>query len=610
MRLLGRLGRVHRDESGTVLVLVTLVMVALLLIAGLVIDIGGVRIYRADQQTISDAAAAAGAVALAETQSGQAACGAAKSYVIANADAVDSLSGIDCASYPLSCDADTGEHAATTVEGRFTVSVVFPVPDDSALLESGVLGAITQPASSHDGTQCERIGVAINSEWDTTFSKLAGVESFNANVHTVAKGTLITAETIPLNLLVLDRTGCQTLHASGGGGIYIDPIYIPDQDNDPSNGLQPALGRGFAASDSDGSDGCSSGDGAIDLDGSGSVLRADGPAGCANQSGTYLIAGLIAGEGCGRIRVLAPGTPGCNFPACTAGGGNLPNPEPTALRQQITRASVDHRFNCKTDYTTIDPSLSWATWPLTIGNQQDIAGCPDPPAPYIDQLIQLVGETGTPPGFQSWTGAGYPCTIDGAPGFSLEVPAGDWYIDCPAFANKRTIVFQGGDLVFDGSVTVESGAILAINANPATYTAAEPENWVFLRRGTFTKAGDASVIMNNTTLYASKEAHLAMAGGSGILRWIAPNQGNFDDLALWGDSPTTHQWAGQAELTLEGAFFTPFATVEYAGTSGQNQVRAQFIANRLHTRGNGVLTVAPALGRAIEFKQSQSTLIR
>ena len=101
-----------------------------------------------------------------------------------------------------------------------------------------------------------------------------------------------------------------------------------------------------------------------------------------------------------------------------------------------------------------------------------------------------------------------------------------------------------------------------------------------------------------------------MAGGSGILRWIAPNQGNFDDLALWGDSPTTHLWAGQAELTLEGAFFTPFATVEYAGTSGQNQVRAQFIANRLHARGNGSLTVAPALGRAIDFKRSQSALIR
>jgi Flp pilus assembly protein TadG len=601
---LRRLRDIHDDESGTVLLIVTLVMTALLMLAGLVIDLGGVRGFRAGQQTISDSAGAAGAMALAETGSGRDACDAAKAYVAINANGITSLAGIDCTGFPVVCDAGTPPTVETTVEGRFTVSITYPVADDSPLMSSHVLGALPQPASSQDGDQCDRIGVSIESPYETTFSKLAGIETLAANVHTVAKATQAFGDSVAINLLVLNRTGCQAIHSSGNGGIYIDAIYNPDVDGAP--GLEP----GLAASDSDGSAGCGGADGVIDIDGSNAVLRADGPTGCDNQSGTHLVKTLVAGDGCGRIKVLAPGTPGCNFPACTAGGGNLPNPLPTALRGRLTRAPVDHRYNCKADYTIIDASIGWATEPLTVANQQDIRECTDTPAPHIDDLIAAVGETGTPSGFQTWTGAGYPCTVQGPPSTTILVPAGDWYIDCPAFVNERTVVFQGGNVVFEGSVDVVSSAILAINATPGTYTAVDPETWVFLRSGRFSKAGDAVLIMNNTFLYASKSAHIEMAGGNGALTWVAPDQGVFDDLALWGDSPTTHLWAGQADLTLEGAFFTPLAQAEYAGTSGQNQVRAQFIADSLHARGQGTLIVSPEHGRAVEFPRAESALIR
>ena len=610
MSWIDRPRRIHDDESGAVFLIVALLMVVLLGVAGLVIDIGGVRGFRANQQTISDAAASAGAIALAETESGQAACVAAKAYVSVNARGVDSLAGIDCNAFPVSCDPATPEVAATTAEGRFTVSIVYPVSDASPLMGSGVLGALAQPGGAWDGEPCDRIGVAIDSEWATSFSRLFGVESLDADVHTVAKGVLITGESVPVNILVLDRTGCQSLHASGNGGIYVDAMYNPDKDGDPSNGLQPVLETGLAAADSDGSDGCSGSDGVIDIDGSNAVLRADGPQGCDDQLGTHLVNGLTAGDGCGKIKTLAPGTPGCNFPACTAGGGNPPYPEPTALPGRLTRASLDYRYNCKTDYTSVDSSISWATWPLTTSNAHDIPGCPDVPAPHIDELIETVGETGTPPGFQTWTGAGYPCTVEGPIGTVILVPAGDWYVDCPAFTNKRTVVFESGNIVFAGSVDIQSSAILAINAQAGTYTATDPEAWVFLRNGTLRKASNAVLIMNNTFLYASKDSHIEMAGGDGALTWVAPNQGNFDDLALWGDSPTTHLWAGQAGLTLEGVFFTPFAQAEYAGTSGQNQVSAQFIAHSLHARGQGTLLVSPQYGRAVQFQLAQSTLIR
>lgn len=602
--MIRRLQQVHRDESGTVLLIVTLVMTALLMLAGLVIDLGGVRGFRAGQQTISDSAGAAGAVALAETGSGRDACDAAKAYVAINAKGITSLAGIDCTGFPVVCDAGTPATVETTVEGRFTVSITYPVADVSPLMSSHVLGALPQPASSQDGDQCDRIGVSIESPFETSFSRLAGIETLDANVHTVAKATQAFGDSVAINLLVLNRTGCQAIHSSGNGGIYIDAIYNPDVDGEP--GLEP----GLAASDSDGSAGCGGTDGVIDIDGSNAVLRADGPTGCDNQTGTHLVKTLVAGDGCGRIKTLAPGTPGCNFPACTVGGGNLPNPLPTALRGRLTRAPVDHRYNCKADYTIIDASIAWATEPLTVANQQDIRDCTDTPAPHIDNLIMAVGESGIPPGFQSWTGAGYPCTVQGPPGTTILVPAGDWYVDCPAFVNKRTVVFQGGNVVFDGSVDVMSSGILAINATPGTYAAVDPKTWVFLRSGRFSKAGDAVLIMNNTFLYASKSAWIEMAGGDGALSWVAPDQGVFDDLALWGDSPMTHLWAGQADLTLEGAFFTPLAKAEYAGISGQNQVRAQFIADSLHARGQGTLIVSPEHGRAVEFPRAESALIR
>jgi len=598
------------DESGAVLVLLAVVMAVLLVGTALVIDIAAVRTLRINQQSISDAAAAAGALTAGEGGIPREVCEVTKAYVEINATEFAALSGMDCSAWSEApCDPSV-EAVASDTQNGITVRITYPVTDASSLMSSSAVGAVAQPASAEDGLDpCQRVGVEISSTWNTLFGRLAGVESVDATIHTVAKSNLPAGEGVPINLLVLDRTGCQTIRSSGNGGIYIDAIYDPDGDDDPSNGLQPLLQPGLAASDSDGSAGCGGSDGVIDIDGSNAVLRADGPEGCANQTGTHLMNGLTVGEGCGQIQTLAPGTPGCNFPACTFGGGSPPNPEPTRLPLRLTRALIDYRYNCKADYTTIPGSVAWATWALTPANSQDIPGCPDPQASHIDDLINLVGASGTPPGFQTWTGAGYPCTVEGPPGTTILVPAGNWHVNCPAFIVKRTVVFQGGNLVIDGPVDVESTAILAINANAGSYAPVDPEAWVVVRSGRFRKAGDAVLVMNNTFLYASKNAYVEMAGGNGRLTWVAPDQGDFDDLALWGDSPTTHLWAGQADLTLEGVFFTPFAQAEYAGTAGQNQVRAQFIAHSLHARGQGTLVVAPEFGRAVEFPTNLTTVL-
>jgi hypothetical protein len=62
---------------------------------------------------------------------------------------------------------------------------------------------------------------------------------------------------------------------------------------------------------------------------------------------------------------------------------------------------------------------------------------------------------------------------------------------------------------------------------------------------------------------------------------------------------------------MEGVFFTPLATGDYAGTAGQNQTKAQWIADKLVARGQGILVIQPEFGRAVEFPISpRTTLIR
>jgi hypothetical protein len=604
--------RLRSEESGAILVIVAVSMVVLLLAAGLVIDLGGVRTLRADHQRVADSAVSAAAVTASSTHNGEKVCETAKQYILANSAEISNLSGIDCTGFPQVCTASTAQYVGSTTVDGVTVRIAYPITDGSSFLDPSALGAPAQPVSALDGSSCDRVGVGMTSAWDATFARIAGFENFTADVGAVAKSELPVGGGVPINLLVLDRTGCQALHASGGGGIYVDAVPIEDMDGDPSNGLQSGLSQGIAASDSDGSSGCSTSDGVIDIDGTGAVLRADGPEGCANQTGTHTVGGFLAGEGCGEVSTLAPGTPGCNHPACTY-GSTPPNPEPIALAERLTRAPVDHRYNCRMSYGSITADIAWATSALTVGNGQDIPGCEDAAGgtDYVHRLIRSVGASGTPSGFASWTANGLPCSIEGGPAMVLAVPAGDWHVDCPSFSIKRPVYFQGGNVIFDGGITITASGILAINATtssptvPATYTPVEPE-------GKFSKAGDGSFIALNTTVYTSEQVEsFSLQGGNGALRWIAPNQGDFDDLALWSDSSVVHSWAGQAELSLEGVFFTPLADVEYAGTAGQNQIAAQFVANRLHARGSGVLRVAPALGRSVEFPvQPTSTLIR
>jgi hypothetical protein len=587
--------------------MVAISLMLLLGVAAFAIDLAAIRLDRASDKRVSDAAAAAGALAVA-LGDGVDGCETALAYVELNTPGMSTLSTSGCAAYSAGCNPTSGNEYSQ-VSGRFTVTFVYPVPDGHALMTPGELGSSGRAVDAADGDACERVGVEIASIANTTFARVLGFSQGPTSVHTVATASLPSGASTPLNLLVLDRFGCQALDTQGNGGIVVDAVVNPNGGGPGVATIEP----GIAAADSDGTGtGCSA-DGVIDVDGSGSVLRADGPAGCSNQTGTALFppTTLFKGFGCGLIRTLASGTPGCaptvNMPACSpgAGGANRPNPDPTALPDRLTRAPVDYRYNCQADYSTLNPALSWATDALTVANEQDIPACSGTPAPNIHNLIAFVGSSGQPSGFSRWTASGYPCDVPSSnPPITV---SGNWWIDCPTF-NVRALVRINGSAVFNGGVNVTSAAGHLNIQN----TLGGP-GYAFFRNGTLTKDGSAHLTFQYTTVYLSKTSRVALSGGAGSLTWVAPNLSTyqFDDLALWSDSPATHNWAGQAALSMEGVFFTPLATADYSGTAGQNQTAAQFISDKLVARGSGQLVIRPVEGRAVEFPTiPHTTLIR
>lgn len=576
------------EERGAVLLTVLFSLITLLAVAALVIDLGAIRVNRAVSQTVADSAATAGALD-AGGGNGRAGCETALDYLEINLPSVGAFTGADCLALPSSCDAITPAVSTVATAGGWVATITYPVRDDSPLLQPSTIGKPGQALHTDDGDACERFGVTVQSTHDHLFGKVLGATSQNSQIHSVARTYQPDGSDFALNLLVLERYDCDAISASGGGaangGILVDAVFNPD-----TGTLDP----GFIAVDSDASGSCG-GNGVLDVNGSNGFIRADGAVGCAGQVGTHVGAGgQLVGEGCGSIELISPGTPGCNYPSCTSGGTVAPPPTPRTDR--VTRAPVDHRYNCKANYPM--PS-GWGIDP-----------CGETPDPHVDDLVHDLGGVGLPAGYRSWQGAGYSCNSNS----DITVPADDWFIDCNNFRVKKIIAFEGGNIVFDGDISLTASGVLAVNVDTSggfPYGPATSASTIYVRDGRISKGGQSSILLYQSTLYLSNSSDVKMTGGAGLVVWSAPISGDFEDLALWAESTDDIDLAGSSGMDLEGVFFAPWATIGYQGSGSQVQVAAQFIARRLAVGGNGVLVVRPSFSRAVLFPlDPQSQLIR
>jgi hypothetical protein len=573
------------EEQGAVLVTVAAGMVAFLMIAALVIDLGALRLDRRADNLAADLAVTA-AVAALDPFSGSdaaAACQRAWDYALANlADEGAATSVPDCVPFGATCNPGAPRTAVGTA-GPYTITIVHPVPDGHLFMGGQAINVAI------DGSPCQRLGVRITRTRDYAFASVAGFDTGRTNVISVARLGVGVGEGELVPLLVLEPIACDALFTSGQGKVTVsyfnDTPGIIVVDSNASKATNPNR--------------CGSNSYSIDSKGT--------------QLG-WIRAIPVPGKNIASVILsyALSGTPGANA-AAAFDPSDLTDPidpsdvsdplepvesffrlypEPFPVGRRITRAPIDWRYNCQPGYPD---------YPLDLGDPSlggiPITGCPDAATTpsYIDQLRAQFGDPadiGTLPGggFARWTDT-YGCNLQ--PSDPPIAAAGNWWIDCPGgISIRNSVTFTGGSVVSDGDVRVFGS--LSVNQPAAS------DQIFHIRSGDFIKDAQAFVTLDRTLVYLGNGV-ISFGGGSGGLIWISPIGAGtntlatrFEDLALWSEAPRQHELGGQAGNVLEGTLFTPNADpFSLTGQAGQFQTAAQFLTRRLEVKGQGEVRMHP-----------------
>ena len=236
-------------------------------------------------------------------------------------------------------------------------------------------------------------------------------------------------------------------------------------------------------------------------------------------------------------------------------------------------------------------------------------------------------------------------------------PPGKYYVNCPnpkGFQQNHTTVFGGGVVVFNGDVNLkgQSGGpyCTVFNqevgptppakdangfypvCNPgALNNLADPSNpmYVYLQNGSLSRQ-NSDLIATETFFYQEADsayggdpnvriqigAGTSSGGGvSGSLLLTAPNDGPFDNLAMWSENTAPSNDANglgaQTKIDLEGIFFLPNGQVNFTGNGLYlGPPRAQFVAWRLATVGGASLEMVPDADRTLAIPVGGVRLIR
>ena len=573
------------DEDGVVLVLCAMVMVALLVMAALVIDLGYARGGSRLNQTTADLSALAGGKNL-DIRDYSGACQNAVNYLNSNAKGMPAIgaagfcgqSGNNVAT--TTCSGGPLAQAKPTISsGRFTVSVHFPVPDSE----------ITDPgfgAGLNDGAPCDRMRVIVTSKEPSFFGGVVDSDGLTVTRSATVRVSAGTSKRAPA-LWLLDPTGCVGLDVTGGSHVSVGTSTVP----------------GIITVDSDGTD-CNGGQTTLDAGGAGTKIDVvPTPAGVE--------------DGSIDLFALAAGATTCSVPACDpADVPSQVNTQPVAAGERATRAPVDWTFNCKTGYPDY--------------HGIPIADCSEAPArpAYIDLLKAAVGTsgqpgaTGVPGAYQRWTTAGHSCNS------ATVTVSGNWWVDCPgglSIGTGSSVTFENGNVVLDGGLKMTGSGVLRVNtansvpslpssclppavSTPCIYRASAAAGFVYVRAGDLSLTGGTFAIKHSAVYVASGVVKVA----GGAPSWSAPSEGPFAGLSLWAEAVSNgFQINGGAGVVLSGTFFTPEAKpLSLAGGGNWGQQSAQFISYHLAVSGGAILSVSPDPDNAIPLPPKTGVLIR
>lgn len=587
-----RQNRQTSREEGAVAITTAILLVALIMMAAVIVDIGLLRVDHRDNQLVADMAVTSGGLALGDDLNRAAACEQAWAYLVSNLDGVTSAPepSPGCANaFAGPCDVSEvprDELVGTLLGGSVQVRIRMPVFKEDAPMQEWRQAEIPE-----DGDPCERISVEVTQDRDTVLASVGGFESGSSLSSAVALRTDDGTQAEYATLIVLEQNDCNTLTATGGGGIVVQNLY---------DGAGALEAEGLIQLDSDGSavpyGNCS---------GASQVIVTPGTAGgsviCSGADGTP--ATIFASDDCGvtrdeTLRVLGPdNVTRARFLAGGAQDHQL-EADPILVDSRLTRKLADFEYNCLSGgYPTTGVQYPGSYL------KEGVKPCDSGRGPHIDDLIDATMGIGVPAGFTHFTDCGFTGTL-------TEQYV---YVDCDtmplASFQSDVVVLRGGSQPQDG---VDVGLGEAVSIEPHSAGSAV----LVVREGNITLTNGGTLTLTDTMVYLH-DGDLKINGGA--VTWLAPDEAGYDEvtgaatqcqnlpaangvphpscfenLSLWSNSGANHTFAGSGAANVRGVFFTPNASFELSGSGGSGAAlaleNAQFLTRKLIVSGgNGVV---------------------
>jgi hypothetical protein len=272
-------------------------MMALVIVASVVINLGGARHARAHDQDSADAIAIGGAAKLDPTAANnQAACTVAWTYAVSNL-AVSAADAPSCVNFAGNCVAGTSR-SVTATSGSYTITLTNPVLDDSEFFDG-------EPVTAADGSACNRFGVKVQQSWQFPFgrgSQTLSVKSMALLTHSPGW--------VDAPLILLDKHDCNVMNIAGNSTI---------------SAVTSTGTPGYIAIDSDGT-------------------------GCAANAKVIVDATGNAEMTAGGISMwaLTTGNVARAYDPSDVGAGRAFNPGPIPQSEPVGRSAIDWRYDCST----------------------------------------------------------------------------------------------------------------------------------------------------------------------------------------------------------------------------------------------------------------------
>lgn len=615
------------DERGVTLILFAILMVALLGIAGLVVNIGLVRADRQRNKGVADVAVTAGMQALnynGYVGTFRGAC-TALDYLKANHSELSSLSlnsgwtdgsgttisgGNPCDSTPTAaytarynqiCDYTSNTTArasfawfsATSADGMITVTVKAGYAASD--MTSDGFADDAYHTDSGDATKygCDQLAVTIQEREPAGFGKVVGADTLSSRIRSVGRVEVGGSSQSAIALLLLERTACGAVDINGTG----TSVRVL------GTGTLP----GIVHADSYGNGGSSGNCNSLDVlqgDVANGIVAERAPSGSPAEPGVISTAAMS-------------GSPGISANAYDSTTNVVAQDSSPTGHAPIGRGPVDMSYRAAIAALDADAATK-TTWSTATANTSGyrVTNCNPNAADLAFSKLFLNCSN-----FNATLT--FPANVTDVI-FNGKISLGS--------GNVLTFVSPANVYVYGDSsggnpqgVSLGSGATLSVNqgtdsscsartaGTPAATTKFVIANGQLQMSGgpnlrlcsTTLLLGDGSIPTTNGTLPTdnSYNGPLSMTGGATV-DWTAPNANNtgrataaqlanLEDLAFWTESSTSSNINGSgSSLTLKGVFFAPNADpFKINAGSGTITADAQFVVRKLEASGGGVLNM-------------------